>query len=164
MRLIEQHNKNLLKFSNQQKKRVAKAQQEACQKICKDIKRLAPVDTGAYRDSIKVSETTVTGNTTIMTSIYSKMTLGSANTSNTPTLPQWEDVPLALIIESGTKPHFITPRNPNGVLRWEDDDGNVHFAKWVWHTGTTPNPHWTKVVMRTKEYYKKMINKAIKGK
>ena len=139
------------------------AQQAACQKICKDIKRLAPVDTGAYRDDIRVSPTESNGDT-ISTSIFSTMTLGNINKSGNPTLPQWQDVPLALIIETGTQPHFITPRKPDGVLRWEDDDGTVHYAKWVLHPGTKPNPHWTKVVTRTRDYYNKKINKAIRGK
>lgn len=167
MKRTELFQKNLIKFSNQQKKRVAQAQQKACQKICKDIKRLAPVDTGAYRDDIRVSDTETSNNggtTSIKTSIFSTMTLGNINHSNTPTLPQWENVPLALIIETGTQPHFITPRNPDGLLRWEDDDGNVHYAKWVLHPGTQPNPHWTKVVTRTRDYYRRMINKTIKGK
>lgn len=131
------------------------AQQEACQKICRDIKRGAPVRTGAYRDSIKVTKTYQLHNR-VITRIYSTMVLGGDN-------PTWQKYPLALIIENGTKPHYITPRNPEGVLRWEDDEG-VHYAKWVWHPGTTANPHWSRAISRNQDYYRRKINKAIKGK
>ena len=155
MRRIEQFNKDIRKYSNRVKKRVIVAQQEACQKITKDIRRGAPVRTGAYRDSIKVSETYVLRGR-VITRIYSTMTLGGDN-------PTWQKYPLARIIENGTKPHYITPRNPEGVLRWEDENG-VHYAKWVWHPGTIANPHWQRALLWNRDYYRKKINKAIKGK
>ena len=155
MRRIEQFNKDIRKYSNRVKKRVIVAQQEACQKIAKDIRRGAPVRTGAYRDSIKVSETyELRGR--VITRIYSTMTLGGDN-------PTWQKYPLARIIENGTKPHYITPRNPEGILRWEDENG-VHYAKWVWHPGTIANPHWQRALLWNRDYYRKKINKAIKGK
>lgn len=154
MKKIEQFGVDIDKFSNNMIKRVMEAQQTACEKICKDIKRGAPVDTGAYRDSIKVSKTYRVGNQ-IVTRIYSNLVLYS-DTNNT-----WWGVPLASIIEHGTKPHFIQPHKPNGVLRWEDSDGNVHFAKFVWHPGTVANPHWSNAVLRNREYYRKTIRKAI---
>ena len=155
MRLIEQFNVDINKLSNRVIRRVKKAQQEAAQKICKDIKKRAPVNTGVYRDSIKVSETYMLYNK-IRTRIYSALTLGGNN-------PTWQRVPLASIIENGTKPHYITPRNPEGVLRWEDENG-VHYAKWVWHPGTIANPHWQRALLWNRDYYRKKINKAIKGK
>lgn len=151
-RKIEQFNIYLQELSKKAEKRIMEAQQKACQKICKDIQRGAPVRTGAYRDSIKVSNTFRLSER-IFTRIYSNMTLGGDN-------PKWQNVPLATIIENGTKPHFITPRNPEGVLRWEDDDGTVHYAKWVWHPGTVANPHWSRALMRNKDYYRRMIRKA----
>lgn len=159
MRRIEQLSIDLQTWSNTRKKRVMQAQQEAGQKICEDIKKGAPVDTGAYRDSIKVSKTYI-NHGQIVTRIYSNMTLGSANKSNTPTLPQWENVAFAKIIESGTVPHFIYPRDPEGLLRWEDEDG-VHYAKYVHHPGTAPNPHWTTAILRNRPYYRRKIRKAL---
>lgn len=156
MKRIAQFNRDIRKMSNRVIKRVMEAQQTACQKICEDIKRGAPVDTGAYRDSIKVSKTYINQGK-IITRIYSNMVLGGDN-------PTWQNFPLAKIIEHGTKPHWITPRNPEGVLRWEDDDG-VHFAKYVWHPGTIANPHWSNAIVRNNDYYKRQIRKAIgKGK
>ena len=154
MKRIEQFNIDIDKFSRRMIKRVTEAQQTACQKICKDIKSGAPVDTGRYRDSIKCSKTFRIGNK-IVTRIYSNLTLYS-DTNNT-----WNGVPLAAIIEHGTAPHFIKPHKPNGVLRWEDEDGVVHFAKWVWHPGTVANPHWSKAILRNNEYYRRTIRKAI---
>lgn len=155
MRKVSQFNTDIRKMSNRVIKRVTEAQQEACQKICEDIKRGAPVNTGAYRDSIKVSKTYINQGK-ISTRIYSTMTLGQRYGGN----PTWDSVPLAYIIEHGTKPHFITPREPDGVLRWEDEDG-VHFAKWVWHTGTIAVPHWSNAIIRSRDYYARMIRKAI---
>jgi len=31
--------------------------------------------------------------------------------------------------EEGTRDHFIRPKKPGGSLRWEGDDGAVHFSK-----------------------------------
>ena len=154
MKRMEQFQVDIEKFSNNMIKRVAEAQQTACQKICKDIKKGAPVKTGNYRDSIQVTKTYIVNNR-MVTRIYSNVVLYS-DTNNT-----WWGVPLRRIIEYGTKPHFIKPHKPNGVLRWEDDDGTVHFAKYVWHPGTVANPHWSNAILRNREYYRKTIRKAI---
>ncbi len=154
MKRIEQFSTDITKMSNRMIKRVMEAQQTACQKICEDIKAGAPVKTGQYRDSIKVTKTYILNNR-IVTRIYSNLVLKD-DTNLT-----WWGVPLARIIEHGTKPHFITPHKPNGVLRWEDENGVVHFAKWVWHPGTVANPHWSNAIQRNKAYYHKMIRKAV---
>lgn len=151
MRRTQRFAIDIRELSNRKVKKVMEAQQRACQKICKDIQKSAPVNTGAYRDSIKVSKTFIHYNR-IVTNIFSNLTLGGDN-------PTWQKFPLALIIEHGTKPHFITPKTPEGVLRWEDENG-VHFAKLVWHPGTVANPHWEKALNRNREYYNKMIRKA----
>ena len=153
MKRLEQFSVDISKFNKRMIRDVMTAQQEACQKICKDIKSGAPVDTGAYKDSIRVTKTYLQGKR-IVTRIYSNLTLYS-DTNNT-----WNGVPLASIIEHGTRPHFIYPHKPNGVLRWEDEDG-VHFARWVWHPGTIANPHWSNALLRNREYYRKKIRKAI---
>lgn len=158
MRLIDNFERDLQKAYNNWVSNLMEAQQEACQKICEDIKEQAPVDTGEYKESIKVSETVRLGNI-IRTEIYSGYTLDDANKSDTPTLPEWANVPLAVLIESGTRPHIITPRDPMGKLRWEDEDG-IHFAKLVHHTGTAPNPHWTRAIMENQAYYRKKMRKA----
>lgn len=152
MKRIDQINATFIKLTDRTIKRVAEAQQEARQKICEDIKAGANVDTGAYRDSIKVAGTVIDG-TQVYTDIYSRLTLGGDN-------PTWQNVPLARIIENGTIPHFIEPRNPNGVLRWEDENG-VHYAKWVFHPGTTANPHWSTALLKNRRYYRNMIRKAV---
>lgn len=159
MRPLEKFQQDLKKLYQREVESLMKAQQEACQKICEDIKAGAPVDTGEYKDSIKVSETVRIGDI-IRTVIYSDYTLGDANKSDTPTLPEWEDFPLAQLIENGSAPHIITPREPDGTLRWFDDDGNIHFAKLVHHTGTAPNPHWQIAIMANQAYYRRVLRKA----
>ena len=162
MKLVEQFNADINKMSERIINKVMSAQQEAGQKICKDIKIGAPIKSGSYRDSINVSETKLNG-TRITTTIYSTMTLGQRASGEINS--KWDRVPLAVIIEHGTKPHFITPKKPDGILRWKDDDGIVHYAKWVWHPGTIANPHWSNALVRNRSYYSRMIRKALrKGK
>ena len=43
----------------------------------------------------------------------------------------------AAFVESGTAPHIIRPKSPDGVLRFEIG-GEVIFAKYVNHPGTRP--------------------------
>ncbi|MGW2100356.1 hypothetical protein ACWCPX_22160 [Streptomyces olivaceoviridis] len=48
--------------------------------------------------------------------------------------------PATLFILLGTRPHLITPRRRNGVLRFEVD-GRVVFTRRVRHPGTRPNDY-----------------------
>lgn len=47
----------------------------------------------------------------------------------------------ALIVETGSRPHEIRPRDPAGTLAWRGADGHMHFAKVVHHPGTQPQPY-----------------------
>jgi hypothetical protein len=50
-------------------------------------------------------------------------------------------------VELGSLPHFITGRRisrrtkSRKILRWVDDMGVVHFARWVHHPGARAQPH-----------------------
>jgi hypothetical protein len=64
----------------------------------------------------------------------------------------------AAIIEFGSMPHFILPRNVK-ALRFEVDGEEV-FAKWVHHPGTAPQ-----LIMHTakKDNYEKIIQAVRDG-
>jgi hypothetical protein len=49
-------------------------------------------------------------------------------------------VDYAYIVENGSRPHIIRPKNPDGVLRFEVD-GTIVFTKEVHHPGT-PATHF----------------------
>ena len=46
--------------------------------------------------------------------------------------------PYSAILEGGSRPHVIRPRNPDGFLRFTGRDGTVVYAKRVQHPGTRP--------------------------
>ncbi len=160
MKFSEHFTVSFRRLSDSRLQKVVKAQQTACQDICEDIKKGANVKTGAYRDSIRVSspEVTVLTNTKnlqttrIKTEIFSNCVLRTDN-------PKWDGFPLAKIIEYGTSQHFIYPRHAQ-VLRWEDETG-VHYARYVHHPGTTPNPHWKIAMWKNKDSYATAIRRAL---
>lgn len=45
----------------------------------------------------------------------------------------------ASFVENGTRPHRIEASNAS-ALRWQSEDGAVHFARAVNHPGTKPHP------------------------
>lgn len=49
------------------------------------------------------------------------------------------DVPYARYVVNDTRPHRITARRAT-VLRWWDEEGQIHFRYTVWHPGTTRQP------------------------
>lgn len=81
-------------------------------------KILAPVDTGRLRASIRVERRSVFG-------LRQRWTVGS-------------DVEYAPMVNDGTRPHLIRPRNAR-VLRFQVD-GRTVFARVVRHPGTRARP------------------------
>jgi len=59
------------------------------------------------------------------------------------------DVPYAVILDGGSKPHEITPRRGRW-LAWENPDaqGDWHFARKVHHPGTKPDPFFANAYRR----------------
>lgn len=55
------------------------------------------------------------------------------------------DVPYAIYVHEGTRPHLIRPRRPGGALRFTVG-GQVVFAKYARHPGTKPNPFLRRAV------------------
>lgn len=53
--------------------------------------------------------------------------------------------PYAKYVHDGTKPHIIEPKRAS-VLRWMDDNGEVHFAKRVKHPGYVGDPWFERAI------------------
>lgn len=127
-----------------------KAQRSTAKDLLKDVKLSAPVNTGAYRDSIQMSETTYDGNT-IRTSVYTDaMVYDSLGRGYN----------LGELIETGTRPHLIEPVRKQ-VLKFTID-GQTIFASHVFHPGTVANPHFKLSLQKNIPLYEFNIRKAIK--
>ena len=127
-----------------------KAQRETAKDLLKDVKLSAPVNTGAYRDSIQMSETTYDGSH-IRTSVYTDATVMDSlgRTYN-----------LGELIELGTRPHLIEPVKKQ-VLKFTID-GKTIFASHVFHPGTVANPHFQLSLQKNIPLYHFNIRKALK--
>ena len=128
--------------------RLVEVQREAANNIMNDAKLLAPGN-GPYRDSIKVSETQVTENS-IETDITTNVTVSSLDGVK---------YNLGYLLENGTDPHEIVPKNSD-VLVFEKD-GRTIFTKHVNHPGTKPQPHFIPALEKNKFKYKKDIFTSI---
>ena len=91
---------------------------EAARQVVNRAKVLAPVDTGRLRSSIRADPPRVF-------SLRGSVTVGS-------------DLEYAAMVNDGTKPHVIRPKNAK-VLRF-NVGGQVVFARVVNHPGTRARP------------------------
>lgn len=141
---------DISKFGDRVIDNLIKAQSNTAYVVQQDAKFLAPVDSGAYRDSIELGETTYDGNV-IRTSVYTDATVSDffGNTYN-----------LGKLLEEGTRPHKIEPVRAN-VLHFKKGGEDV-FAKYVFHPGTVAQPHLLPALNRNIALYKANIRKAIK--
>lgn len=150
MKNIESLSVDISKFGERVIDNLIKAQRETGEALLKDVKESAPVGTGAYRDSIKMSDTSYDGNT-IRTSVYTDAVVmdSTGKTYN-----------LGALIEYGTRPHTIEPATKQ-ALRFTIN-GETIFAKHVFHPGTVANPHFQLSLQKNVALYKSNIRKAIK--
>lgn len=130
--------------------RLVNVQRETAIKIMEDAKQLAPVgETGEYRNSIKVSDTIVNENS-IETMIYTDATVSSL---------EGQSYNLGYLLENGTEPHTILPKNSDALVF--DIDGETIFAKKVNHPGTNPQPHFIPALQKNKFKYRVNVVKAM---
>ena len=127
-----------------------KAQRDTARDLLKDVKVSAPVNTGAYRDSIQMSDTTYDGNT-IRTSVYTDAKVSDS---------LGREYNLGELIEYGTRPHLIEPATKQ-VLKFTID-GKTVFASHVFHPGTVANPHFQVSLQKNVPLYHFNIRKALK--
>ena len=130
-----------------------KAQSNTAFVIQQDAKYLAPKDTGKYRQSIKLGETTYDGSH-IKTSVYTNATVSSyaGKTYN-----------LGRLLEEGTSPHEIRAVKKRALF-WGgyDDEGNPIIVTKVLHPGMIAQPHMIPALQRNIALYKTNIRKALK--
>ena len=139
MKTIDNLETDITHFLGKITDRLVEVQKETANNIMNDTKQLAPVgETGEYRNSIKVSDTKVTENS-IETDIYTNMTVSSLDGVK---------YNLGYLLENGTSPHTILPKNSD-VLVFEKD-GETIFAKKVNHPGFKPMPHFIPAFKKNK--------------
>ena len=144
MRDIEQLSAYIEVKSKEAISNIIKANEETAKKIRKDITTNAPMGTGKYKQSIKVYPTE-TKDGVISTKIGTEMMVGNYN--------------LGYLLETGTSPHMIYPKNSK-VLAFEID-GMTIFAKEVHHPGFKAMPHFEPALNSNKKTYLDNIAKAI---
>lgn len=127
---------------------LVEVQRETAENIMNDAKMLAP-GTGEYRESIKVSETKFTENS-IETEIYTDATVSTIDGTK---------YNLGYLLENGTSPHTILPKNSNTLVF--EINGETIYAKKVNHPGTDAQPHFIPALQKNKFKYKKEIIKSI---
>lgn len=138
------------KFTKQVIENVSKVQQETAKTIWEDVVNNAPMNTGEYVSSIKVSPTEKKGNT-IRTEIYTDATVSTlgGKTYN-----------LGYLLENGTSPHLIEPVNAK-MLHFVIGGQDI-FAKRVNHPGTKAQPHFKPALDKNRRAYKENIRRAVK--
>lgn len=121
------------------------------EKVKEDIQSLAPVDTGEYKNSIKLSEVTKDGSV-YRIKIYSNLDSG------------WKNVPLGYLLEWGTGirgeetnnyPHGLPYRQTPWVYF------NERYARWIYTYGNIARPHFYPGLHLNKSYYRETILKEI---
>lgn len=150
MKNIESLSVDISKYGNRVIDNLIKAQRDTAKDLYKDVRLSAPVNTGAYRDSIKQSDTSFDGNT-IRTSVYTDATVTDS---------LGREYNLGKLIEYGTRPHLIEPVKAQ-VLKFTID-GQTIFASHVFHPGTVANPHFQVSLQKNVPLYHFNIRKAIK--
>lgn len=141
---------DLSNYTDKAIEKLIKAQKSTAQDILRDIKAHAPVGTGAYRDSIKMTETKYNGDY-IVTKIYTDAVVYDS---------AGRGYNLGALIEHGTRPHSIEPVHKN-FLKFEID-GKTIFTTYVFHPGTVANPHFKMALQRNKPLYHLSIIRALK--
>lgn len=154
---IQQYAVRMANFGERAKVSVAKAQHEFAEMICEEVKAGAPVDTGAYRDSIKVSPTEWKGDTCI-TRIFSDMLVGGEN-------PKWQNVPLGALLEWGTGSVGASSNTQNHGFPYRMTPWtyyNKRYERWITTNGMIARPHFLPPMLRHKKDYKKAMRKAVR--
>ena len=150
MKTIDNLETDITYFLGKINDRLVEIQKETANNIMNDAKMLAPTGkTGEYRESIKISNTKVTENS-IETDIYTDVTVSSLDGVK---------YNLGYLLENGTEPHTILPKNSD-VLVFEKD-GETIFAKKVNHPGFKPMPHFIPALNKNKFKYKLNIAKTL---
>jgi hypothetical protein len=150
MKNIESLSVDISKYGERVIDNLIKAQRSTARDLLKDVKLGAPVNTGAYRDSIQMTDTVYDGNE-IRTSVYTDATVMDS---------LGREYNLGELIEYGTRPHLIEPATKQ-VLKFTID-GHTIFASHVFHPGTVANPHFQLALQKNIPLYQYNIRRALK--
>lgn len=154
MKKIERLSADISKYGERLIANLIKAQSDTAYVIQQDAKFFAPEDTGAYAETIQVSETTFDGDI-IKTSVYTDATVTAKASGTTYNLGK--------LLEEGTSPHEIRAVEKEGLFWGKyDDNGNPIIVKKVLHPGTIAQPHFIPALQKNVALYKSNIKKAIK--
>ncbi len=159
MYILDKYRVWMLTFSDKMREKIAEAQHEYAEMLCDEIKTLAPVDTGAYRDSIKVSPTEWDGKT-CKTVIYSDMLVGGDS-------EKWKDVPLGAFLEWGTGRMGAMSNTQNHGFPYRLTPWtyyNERYERWITTNGMVARPHFLPPMLLHKKDYKKYIRRAVRRK
>lgn len=148
----------LKKYPKELESRLIQAQKEAAEKIRQDIVDLAPIRTGNYAASIKISDIE-RDRGKITTIIYSDLKVGGEG--------KWKDVPLAAFLEWGTgkKGQDTNAYNHGYSYRqtpWVYYD--EYLGQWVTTTGIVARPHFYPSLQKNITYYENKIKEAVQWK
>ena len=154
---IGKFNANFTVWGKKTIQKLAEAQAKVAKDIQNDVKANAPIRTGTYQSSIKVSETKINKGV-ITTEIYSDLLIGGTN-------PKWAKVPLGCLLEWGTGIKGLSTNTfPHGydyrLTPWTYY--NEDLQRFITTTGMIARPHFHTALMKNKPNYKKMIRKAMK--
>ena len=123
--------------------------------VQQDAKFFAPINTGEYKQSIKLGKTKYDG-ATITTDVYTDATVETK---------AGIVYNLGYLLENGTLQHAIPNAWGKGyTFGYTDDKGVYHKGTMDpdWHPGTPEQPHMIPALQRNVRLYKANIRKAMK--
>ena len=155
---IDDYCRHLLAFGRRARERVEVTQHSFAEMIRLEVQAGAPVDTGAYRNSIQVGATEWNGSR-CTTRVFSALLVGGEN-------EKWATVPLGAFLEWGTG--FI------GAMTNEQEHGypyrmtpwsyyNTRYGRWVTTHGMVARPHWLPPVLFHRRDYIELMRRAVRG-
>ena len=142
----------------QKLEKLKQAQRDTAKVIWEDTVNNAPTNSGGYISSIQLSDTEFKSDV-LKTSVFSDLLVGG-------TIPKWQNVPLAAIMEWGTGPLGESSNDyPHGYPYTTDAPWN-HIAQLQYElTGTwgrEAKPHFYPALQKNIALYKENIRKALK--
>ncbi len=157
MKHIRQLSVDLSNQLQNKQNRLISAQRNTAKMIWEDIINEAPLQSGRYIASIKISDTTITKEK-ISTSIYSDLLVGGNN-------PKWANIPLACLLEWGTGIKGAISNTYNHgysytLEPWTYYDNYLH--RFLTTDGIIARPHFLPALYKNGTYYLEQIKEAMK--
>lgn len=170
MKNIEKLSKDLLIWSKRVEQKAIEKHREVAEKICKDVKNLAPGN-GKYTESIKVGKT-ITNNGVTRTLIYTDLTS--------------DNHAVGRMIEHGTGIYALEPHIGHtktffesdyrywyvpegsvdraiGKLYIKRDENGKEIGRYYIAYAQKPKPHFLPALISNKRYYKQKIKEAFRS-